>query len=212
MNKLASLLFVALFSFLSPFAVAADVQAGRDFIAIDPPMPTGKGKVEVIEFFSYGCGHCAQFHPTVSKWAEKLPKDVSFRRVPVSLGRWERLSRIYYALEVTGDLAKLDAAVFAALHETRGPAPFNSDEAVIAWMTKNGVDGKKFGEAFTSFGVKSKAQIGDQDATKAKIRGVPALVVDGKYLVNNEAVSNFEQLVQLTDSVIVKARQERKGK
>ncbi|MCK9389876.1 MAG: thiol:disulfide interchange protein DsbA/DsbL, partial [Sulfuritalea sp.] len=164
------------------------------------------------EFFSYGCPHCSDFHPFVSQWVAKLPKDVSFRRVPVSFNRpeWARLARIYYALEATGDLAKLDAAVFIAIHEQR--VAFRTDEAAISWAASKGADGKKFGDALASFSMQSKVQRGDQEATAARISGVPALVVDGKFLVNNEAASNFEELLKLTDSVIAKARQERSGK
>ena len=213
MKKLVALLFVALFASVAPsFSSAADLQAERDYKAIDPPMPSGKGKIEIIEFFSYGCPHCSDFHPYISKWATKLPKDVSFRRVAVSFNRapWARLARIYYTLESTGELAKLDAAVFIALHEQR--MNFTSDESVLTWATQKGADAKKFGDEFASFAIQSKVQRGDQEAVAARIQGVPALVVDGKYLVQNEAASNFDELLKLTDRVIAKARQERKGK
>jgi thiol:disulfide interchange protein DsbA len=73
----------------------------------------------VIEFFSYGCPHCSEFHPVVSRWAAALPADVVFKRVPVSFARpqWASLARLFYALEATGDLARLDVAVFNALHQ-----------------------------------------------------------------------------------------------
>lgn len=214
MKKLVALLFAGLISFLvaPSLGLAAELQAGRDFKAIDPPLPSAKGKIEVIEFFSYGCPHCSDFHPLIGQWAAKLPKDVSFRRVPVSFNRpeWARLSRLYFALEATGDLAKLDTAVFLAIHEQR--VMFRTDEAVVSWASSKGADAKKFGDALASFSMQSKVQRADQDATASRISGVPALVVDGKYLVNNEAASNYEELLKLTDGVIAKARQERKGK
>jgi len=214
MKRLIALLFAALVSSfaMSGPSLAAEPQAGREFAPISPPLPSSKGKIEVIEFFSYGCPHCSDFHPYVSQWAAKLPKDVSFRRVPVSFNRpeWARLARIYYALEATGDLAKLDAAVFIAIHEQR--VMFRTDEAAVTWATSKGIDGKKFGDALASFSMQSKVQRGDQEATAARISGVPALAVDGKYLVNNEAAGNFEGLLKLTDAVIAKARKERSGK
>lgn len=212
MKRLIALLFATLIATfaVSGLSFAAEPQAGRDFKPITPPLPSTKGKIEVIEFFSYGCPHCSDFHPFVSQWAAKLPKDVSFRRVPVSFNRpeWARLARIYYALEATGDLAKLDAAVFSAIHEQR--VMFRTDEAAVAWAASKGADGKKFGDALASFSMQSKVQRGDQEATASRIAGVPALVVDGKFLVNNEAAGNFEELLKLTDAVIAKARQERK--
>lgn len=214
MKRLVAWLFATLISSfaLSGIGFAAEPQAGRDFTPISPPLMTPKGKIEVVEFFSYGCNHCNDFHPLITAWAAKLPKDVSFRRVPVSFNRpeWARLSRIYYALEATGDLTKLDAAVFIAIHEQR--VAFKTDEAVVAWAASKGIDGKKFGDALASFSMQSKVQRGDQEAAAARIRGVPAMAVDGRFLINNEAAANYDELLKLTDAVIAKARQEKSGK
>lgn len=214
MKRLIALLFAGLISSfaLSSFSLAAEPQAGRDYKPVEPPLATAKGKIEVIEFFSYGCPHCSDFHPLISQWAAKLPKDVSFRRIPVSFNRpeWARLSRLYFALETTGDLAKFDTAVFLAIHEQR--VAFKTDDAVIGWAAGKGVDKKKFADALASFSMQSKVQRADQDASAAHIAGVPALVVDGKYLINNEAAGNYVELLKLADGVIDKARQEHKGK
>jgi thiol:disulfide interchange protein DsbA len=214
MKRLVALLFATLASsFVLPaIGFAAEPQAGKEFKMISPALASPKDKIEVIEFFSYGCNHCSDFHPLISKWAEKLPKDVSFRRVPVSFNRpeWARLSKIYYALEATGDLAKLDTAVFIAIHEQR--VQFKTDEAVFAWVGSKGADTKKFTEAFTGFSMQAKVQRADQDASAARIGGVPALAVDGRFLINNEAAGNYEDLLRITDSVVATVRQERKGK
>lgn len=214
MKRLVTLLFAAcMSSFILPGAgFAADPQAGKEFKPISPPLASPKDKIEVIEFFSYGCNHCADFHPLITQWAAKLPKDVSFRRIPVSFNRpeWARLSKIYYALEATGDLAKLDAAVFIAIHEQR--VQFKTDEAVVAWAASKGADAKKFGDAMNAFSMQARILRADQDASAARIGGVPSLAVDGKFLINNEAAGNYEELLKITDSVIAKARQERKGK
>jgi thiol:disulfide interchange protein DsbA len=135
-NKILAALLTGL---LCTLCLAADLQAGRDYSLIDPPLATQKNKIEVIEFFSYACPHCKEFHPLISQWAAQLPKDVSFRRAPVTFKRvpWVRLSKIYFALETTGDLAKLDGAVFKALHEDR--IKFDSDEAVLAAFQRLGL-------------------------------------------------------------------------
>ena len=214
MKRLVALMFATLVSSLtlSSQSLAAEPQVGRELKAISPPLVSPKDKIEVIEFFSYGCNHCNDFHPLITQWAAKLPKDVTFRRVPVSFNRpeWARLSRIYYALEATGDLAKLDAAVFIAIHEQR--VQFKTDEAVVAWAASKGADAKKFGDAMAAFSMQAKIQRADQDASNARITGVPSLAVDGRFLLNNEAVGNYDELLKLTDSVIAKVRQERKGK
>src|SRR5215472_13839695 len=98
----------------------AQLVEGRDYRLVTPPRPTSSpGKIEVVEFFSYACPHCARFNPLVSAWVAKQPRDIAFRRVAVSYGRpaWVNLSRSYYAFEATGDLGKLDAAFFRAIHD-----------------------------------------------------------------------------------------------
>ena len=190
-------------------AMAAPLQAGRDYTLVDPPLVTPKDKIEVVEFFSYGCSHCNDFHGVLDAWAAKLPKDVVLRRVPVSFNRpaWAKLSRLYYSLEIGGDINRLNSAVFRALHQER--VNFSSDEAVTNWAVKNGVDGKKFTDLMTSFGVQSMVARADQEAVAAKINGVPSLVVNGKYLLSNEAAGSYEELLKRADLLIAS---ERKGK
>lgn len=196
----------------STMGFAADLQAGRDYTQIESPLSTARDKIEVVEFFSYGCPHCNDFHPLLDAWAAKLPKDVILRRIPVSFNRapWARLSRIYFALEAMGELPRIDGAVFKALHEDR--VNFNSDEAVVNWAVKNGLDGKKFDGMLTSFSIQSKVQQADQEAAKARIQGVPSLIVDGRFLLSNEAAGSYEELLKRADFLIAKVRKEKKGK
>lgn len=214
MKRLLALLSVTLFAsfgFVGTSA-AADAQAGREFTPINPPVASPADKIEVVEFFSYGCPHCSDFHPIIGSWVAKLPKDVSFRRIPVSFNRpeWARLAKIFYSLEATGNLAKLDTAVFIALHEER--VSFKTDDAVFKWVAGKGADAKKFTDVFTGFSMQSRVQRGDKDASAAGIGGVPSLMVDGKYLINNKEAASYEDLLRITDLVIDKARKDRKSK
>ncbi|MEF8729441.1 MAG: thiol:disulfide interchange protein DsbA/DsbL [Accumulibacter sp.] len=201
-------LVIALLAVALP--VRAELVAGRDFVAIVPQQTTDNpAKIEVIEFFSYACPHCSELHPTLSKWSSALPADVVLKRVPITFGRpqWAPLARLFYALEATGDLARLDSAVFETLHRQGGK--LFDDQSVIAWATARGIDGKKFTEAYNSFGVLSRVKQADQMAKAYGIQGVPALAVDGKYLVTGKDLKNFNDLLALTDQVIGKVRRER---
>jgi len=193
--------------------VRAELVVGRDYVPIIPAQMTDTpAKIEVIEFFSYGCPHCSDFHPIVGKWAATLPSDVIFKRVPVTFGRppWASLARLFYALEATGDLAKLDSAVFDALH--KAGSKLYDDKSIVAWVTAQGVDAKKFTEAYNSFAVVSKAKRADQLVQTYKIQGVPAMTVDGKYLVTGKELKGLAELPALTDQVIGMARSDRKKK
>lgn len=184
--------------------------AGSDYTPIVPNQPTDNpAKVEVLEFFSYGCPHCAEFNPQVTSWAAKLPGDVVFRKVPITFGRaaWAGIARLYYTLEVTGDLARLENEVFKAIHQDR--ENLFDERTLTEWVAKKGVDAKKFSETFNSFGVMSKLKRGDQLAQAYKISGVPAIAIEGKYLVGGK---DFAETLVIADKLIAKARAEKSGK
>ena len=198
---------------LSTTAMAADLQAGKHYTVINPPLQsTTPGKIEVVEFFSYGCIHCSNFHPLISAWSAKKPADVSFRRVHVTFNRppLARLAKAFYAGEAIGIAHKLDDEIFRAIHEQR--VNFSSDEDLLKFVGSRGFDAKKFGDAMNGFSMQSQVTRGDQEAVAAKINGTPAIVVDGRYLINNDATRNLAELMALTDDVIALARKDKSKK
>ena len=198
---------------LLSFAAQAQLAVGRDYALIDPAQPTDTPtKIEVTEFFSYACPHCADLEPYIVKWAAKLPADVVLKRVPVGFNNpfYQLMARFYYTLEAIGKGKQLDAAVFSAIHE-KG-LKLIDDKSLMDWVTAQGVDAKTFSDAYSSFGVMSKVKRADQLAQAAKIRGVPALVVDGRYLVVGQNVKSHAEMLALTDKIIDKRRAERNKK
>lgn len=190
---------------------AASLQQGRDYDLIQPPQPgESAGKIEVLEFFSYGCPHCKDFHPLVMAWAAKLPKDVSFKRVPVTFGRaaWTNLARLYHSLQATGDLARLDAAAFRAIHEQR--ADLFTDKSIQAWVKGQGVDAKRFADAFNSFGVNTQVTRDEQLVKNYKVRSVPLLTVAGRYAVTGQAAKGLADWLPIADGLIDLARKGRR--
>jgi thiol:disulfide interchange protein DsbA len=181
-----------------------------DYTPIVPAQPTEDGtKIEVLEFFSYGCPHCADFNPLLTAWVAKQPGDVVVRKVPITFGRaaWANIAKLYYTLEITGDLHRLEADVFKAIHIER--VNLFEEKALTEWVVKKGVDPKKFAETFGSFGVMSKVKRGDQMAQAYKITGVPALAVEGKYMIGD---MGFSEKLAVADKLIAKARSEKSGK
>ena len=195
-------------------APRAALQEGTDFRALVPPQPTGqRNKIEVVEFFSYGCPHCARFYPLLSAWLTKLPPDVLFRRVPVGFGRdaWMNLQRAYYSLETTGDLARLDGPLFRAIHEERKPL---FDESSIAdWVGRNGGDAAKFTGAYISLDVNKQSFQADRMAEDFHIEGIPALAIDGRYVAHTggstDEAQALQELLVSTDELIARVRSER---
>lgn len=202
---------LALFSLALP--VQAQLAAGKDYIVIEPALGSDNpASIEVIEFFSYGCPHCSDLHTPISKWAARLPADVAFKRVAVGFGNpyYQNLAKLYYALEALGELQKLDSSIFHAIHE-KG-LKLIDDKSILEWVTAQGVDAKKFSDAYNSFGVVSKTKRADQMVQASRIRGVPSLVVDGRYLVTTQNIKTHAELLAHTDKVIDKARAERNQK
>ena len=183
--------------------------AGKDYTPIAPAQPTDDAaKIEVIEFFSYGCPHCSDFHPLISAWAAKQPGDVVFKRVPVSFNSYfAMIAPLYYTLEAMGELPRLDGVVFKTIHADGNKLA--DAKARTEWAVKNGLDPKKFEETYNSFGVASKVRRGAQMTQAYKIQGVPAIAVDGKYLVGGQS---FGEVLATTDKLIAKARSEKPAK
>ena len=180
---------------------------GTHYVKLGQPLPVPPGgKIEVIEFFWYGCPHCNSFEPALDSWTKTLPADVSFRRVPVSF-RDEPFGahqRIYYALEVLEAIPAMHRKVFAAIHVDH--ARLDKLPEIAAFMAKNGVDGAKFSETFNSFGVQTKARQAKQLAEAYRIDGVPALGIQGRFYTSGTLAGNAERSLAVTDYLIERVR------
>jgi thiol:disulfide interchange protein DsbA len=194
---------------LVPPLATADLLEGRDWRPLTPPRPgAAPGKIEVLEFFSYGCPHCADLNPLIKPWAGRLPGDVAFRRIPVSFGRaaWANLARLYFALELTGDLRRLDEAIFTAV--TRERRDLYTDKAILAWLQDQGADTTAFSAMFRSFAVETQVAQSDALARDFKIDAVPTLVVDGRYVVVSREAKGFPEILAIADGLIAMARRQ----
>ena len=159
------------------------------------------GKIEVIEFFSYGCPHCYSLEPTLEAWAKRLPADVVFKRVPVGFNAlYENYQKIYYALEAMGQLEHMHRKVFDAIHKQRQRLDKEAD--IAAFMTANGVDGAKFLELYKSFSVQTKARQAQQLSQSYKIDGVPAMGVHGRYVTSGSQAGSNERALAVTDALV----------
>jgi len=191
-----------------PAAAQGGPVEGTHYVRLGQPLAVTApaGKVEVVEFFWYGCPHCNVFEPMLEAWAKKLPADVSFRRVPVAF-RDEPFGthqRIYYALEALNQVEAMHRKVFYAIHNDRQKLDKPAD--IAAFMTKNGLDGAKFVEVMNSFGVQTKARQAKQLAEAYKIDGVPALGVQGRFYTSGSLAGSPEQSLRVTDFLIERSR------
>ena len=180
---------------------------GKDFVRLPTPAPVAApaGKVEVVEFFSYGCPHCYSFEPLLEPWIKKLPADVAFRRVPAAFNAsWEGLAKIYYALEATGQVEAMHKRIFAAIHVQRQKLDKEAD--IAAFVKSAGGDDAKFLDAFKSFGVATKLRQGKQLAEAYKIDGVPTLGIHGRWFTAGSLAGTHERALAVADQLIQRAR------
>jgi thiol:disulfide interchange protein DsbA len=209
MKRLAMHFLGALAWFAVTAAGAADLVEGKDYVRLKNPQPVETGKkIEVIEFFSYGCPHCHDLEPILQAWTQKLPPDVQFRRVPVMFQqRWEALAKIYYTLDAMGDEARLSPEVFKALHVNG--LPLYQDKAFFDWAASHGLDRTRVAEVYGSFAVSSKFNRAKTLAQTYNIQSVPTMIVDGKYLTASDRVGTHAAMPPVLDALIAKARAER---
>lgn len=202
---------VAAFMMLFALSACAEPQSGFEYAPTQQAIPNDNpGKIEVRELFWYGCPHCYQLEPKLAAWVKKLPADVAFVRVPgIARPDWAPGAKAYYALEALGLTDKLHGALFDAIHKHKSLAP-NDDAALIGWITKqSGLDGKKVQSAYNSFSVNTKMSRAMQVFRASGATGVPALIVDGKYLSSSTMAGGNDQLLKTADYLISKARAER---
>ena len=185
-------------------AAAAQGQApreGRDFRAVKPAQPTAvpDGKIEVIEFFWYGCPHCYSLEPLIKDWSGKLPDDVAFRRIHVPFGE-RRHQQLFYTLESMGKADALNEVVFRAIHVERDR--LDTADKMVTALSKHGVDGKQFRDTFDSFAVRTKMRRAAQVVDAYGVDGVPALAVNGKYYTSPSMVGSNAGALRTLDQLI----------
>lgn len=184
---------------------------GTNYVKLSQLAPTSApaGKIEVVEFFWYGCSHCNHFEPYLAAWAAKLPADLAFRRVPVAFREnpFGVHQRLFFAIEALGLIPQLHAKVFHGLHEEG--LKLDKPELIADFIAKQGIDKTKFMATFDSFGVQTKARQARTLMDAYKIDGVPAIGVGGQYYTSVALNGTPEKALATTDFLINKLR---KGK
>ena len=208
-RRLLPILAVLFAATLIGGASAQELMEGRQYARIKNPLPVQAGsKIEVIEFFSYGCPHCADLEPIMQGWMKTVPSDVAFVRVPVMFqDRWVVLAKIYYTLDALGVEQKLSPEVFVAIHKTG--TNLSSEKTFFEWAEKKGLDRKKVEDMYNSFAIAGKMNKAKTEAQQYNVQSVPLIVVDGKFVTATDKVGTHEAMPAAINALIAKARAER---
>ena len=203
-------------SFLLPITALAQPMApgmpreGIDYEILQAPQPTysnTKGKIEVVEVFSYACPHCAHFQSFVGAWKKKLPADVTFNYVPsVGQGSWERFARGFYAAEAKKIQARSHEALFNAIFVEQKLTPNASMDEIADFYAGFGVDKKAFLDLMTSKQVADSAEKSKQFTMRTGAFSTPTVIIAGKYKLVATQDRGFDGMIKTMDFIIGKER------
>lgn len=202
-NKLFS---IAAVLFMSSAVHAADYQAGKDYEILPTPIVTAdKSKVEVVEVFWFGCGHCYHFEAPLHAWVGKQAADVNFIQMPAI---WNATmighAKAFYTAKALGVADKVNPAIFTAMNVQRNRL---ANEAAIAKIfVAQGVDAEKFSKTYNSFGVSSQVKLSESRAKSYRVQGTPEMVVNGKFRVSSSMTGSQEAMLDVVSFLVEKER------
>ena len=201
--RLAALLVVA------AAVVTASAQSLEPYRVLAEPQPVAAdGKVEVLDFFWYGCEHCHRLEPAIEAWLPKKPKDAVFRRVPaVAGGVWNVHAHIYYTLDAMGRIDDLHGRVFDAIHKQG----LRLEQAAVRekWLVAQDIDPKRYAEAEKSAGVLAKLKRAEELTRAYRLESVPMVVVHGKYVTSPAQAGSNEHMFKTVDQLVAQERKKR---
>ncbi|MGI9265669.1 MAG: DsbA family protein [Gammaproteobacteria bacterium] len=181
-------------------------QPGTHYRLMTPVQPTSvdPGKVEVLEIFWYGCPHCYTLEPHMQEWVKnKMPANAEFVQIPAALNRgWQVHARAFYTAEALGRLDEMHEGMFKAVNVDRNP--LNTEDQLVEFFGNYGVSKEEFLEAFNSFAVQTKLRRADSLVRRYRITGVPAVVVNGKYVTGADVAGGVPELFEVVDFLIEK--------
>ncbi len=183
-------------------SLAEDFKEGIHYERVLPAQPTSTGdKVEVVEMFWYGCPHCNALEPYVERWLARKPAAAEFVRIPAVFNpSWEIAARAYYTAEVLGVLDKTHKAMFDAIHGQK--RNLNTEAEIMAFFTEHGVNNADFTRVFHSFAVEAKVRRATDLSQRYGIRGVPALIVNGKYRTSGQLAGNSANIFKVVNYLV----------
>ncbi len=201
-------LFIAAWLVTASALAQTALRAG-DFVRLDPPQPVATGSaIEGIEFFYYGCPICYELQPQMSRWLVQAPNYIALRRIPAKASEtWEIFAKLYFSLEALGEIQRLHWPVYDNFHFDG--VRLNDEKVMLDWVTRNGITRERFLETYNSPDVQAKVDLAAEMMKRYDVRGVPTIVVDGKYLSSARLAGGTRQLMQVVDKLVQQARAER---
>lgn len=197
---------IAAFTLLACSGASSAYEEGTHYQTLEKPQPTASGdQIEVVEVFWYGCPHCYSLEPAVHNWLKNKPANVKFERMPAALNpSWSFHAKVFYTAEALGVMDVFHEEFFnqVQLHGQQ----MNDEDEVKKFFVKLGVEAASFEKAWASFSVDSKLRRAKQRVIGYKIRSVPSVIVNGKYVVTAQSAGGSNQLFKVVNELIAKEK------
>jgi thiol:disulfide interchange protein DsbA len=198
-----ALIVFSLLLIVSGTACAETYVEGKHYKRVDQQKTIDSDKVEVLEFFWYGCPHCYSFEPYISKWKQGKPDNVEFVRVPATFQPlWTLHARAYYALQMLGAGEQVHPKFFSEIHNRKNY--MKTVDALAVFVQNQGVDRSEFIDAMNSFTVESNVRKATKLVKDFQLTGVPAVAVNGKYLVSASMAGSYDNMIKIMNYLIEK--------
>ena len=188
--------------------VIAVLGLGTNYREISQQPVANAAKIEVIDFFFYGCPYCNELRPALERWRTSLPADVEFRRMPVIRhDSWEPLARTYFTLEALGAVERLHEAVYVGYHDEE--LHMSKPDVMADWAQRHGLDRDEWLKTYNSSAVNRKVDMARKATKDYDIRGTPSVVVAGRYLTSSGLTDDVKLVTPVADLLIELARKRR---
>lgn len=199
-----NIIYSSLFLLIISVSVASEYRLGRDYGSLSNPLPVKQdGVVDVVEVFWYGCGHCFNLAPVVSRWAKQQDASVNFQKMPVTWGPVHQLhAKLFYTIEALGAGDTAHSAVFTAMHKEGNFLA--SEGAILKFLEKLGMDRSETIKYMNSFSVRQKVKRAIELSKQFKVTATPMIFIDGRYRI--EAKGGHSKMLKVVDHVIALQR------
>jgi thiol:disulfide interchange protein DsbA len=187
---------------------APRARANVDYRLIEPQPVRSGARIEVIDFFWYGCPHCYNLQPALEEWIKHMPQDVTLHRIPAILkDSWTPHARIYYTLEALGEIGRLHQEVYHGYHVQE--LHMSKPDVMVRWAVRHGIDRKAWTDAYDSADVTYKVERAKAITSDYNVQGTPSLVVDGRYLTSPAMAQSEQRMIPILDDLVRIARKRR---
>jgi len=198
-----TLLVLSILFIFTGMVYAEAYEEGKHYKRIDQPKTNDSDKVEVLEFFWYGCPHCYSFEPYLNKWKQNKPGNVEFVRVPATFQPlWVLHARAYYALQMLDAGEKTHIKFFSEIHNKKNY--MKTIDALTEFVQQYGVERSEFIDAMNSFTVENNVRKATKLVDGYKLNGVPAVAVNGKYLISASMAGSYDNMIKIMNYLIEK--------